>query len=89
MTGRDALQGLRLSGHARDAMRRRDVWPEEVARVLVAPDVVTADGAGRRRYVAGDLAVVVADEDSGPLVVTVLLRSRSRWTDEDCRRRSA
>lgn len=85
MTGRDELAGIRLSRHARDVMRRRRVDPEDVADVLLEPDVTEPHGAARR-YVRGPLAVVLAT-DPRPVVVTVLLRSGAAWTDADARGR--
>lgn len=85
-----ALSGLTLSSHAVSTMRRRDVWPEEVAAALTHWDVREDEGAGRVRFVLGPLVVVLADADTAaPVVVTVLLRSREQWTDADAVARSA
>lgn len=78
---------VRLTRHALDVMRSRDVEPEEVADVLRTPEIVEPH-KGDRRFVRGPLAVVVRDlADGTALVLTVLLRSGARWTDADARAR--
>ncbi|WP_181804615.1 DUF4258 domain-containing protein [Streptomyces shenzhenensis] len=79
---------VRVTSRAWDAMKRRDVAPEDLADVLRAPDVAESHN-GRTRFVRGPLAVVVAvDPDGAPVVVTVLLRSRAQWGDDDTIRRA-
>ena len=82
--------GLVLSAHARRVMAAREVEPEDLADALAAPDL-TEPHEGRRRFIRGPLAVVVEESADGrrALVVTVLLRRRSTWTDSDARTRRA
>lgn len=80
------LSTLKVTGHARTAMRDRDVRPEEVIAVLREPEVVEAH-EGRERYVRRGLVAVVAWEGPVPVLVTVLLREGRQWTDSDARRR--
>lgn len=82
----ETLSRLKVTGHARAAMRDRDVRPEEVIAVLRAPEVVEAH-EGRERYVAHGLVAVIAWEGEVPVLVTVLLREGRQWTNADARRR--
>lgn len=81
-----AFREVRLTPHALDAMRRRRVEPEEVGAALREPDV-TEPHDGSVRFVRGDLAVVVRLRDGVAVVLSVLLRCRSSWTDADVRTR--
>lgn len=83
MVTREDLRHLRCSRHALDTMRRRDISPEEVADVLLRPQVVEPH-RGRYRYVRDGLTVVLAKDLT---IITVLLRSGSQWTDADARNR--
>lgn len=73
----------RFSGHALEVMEARNVSPEAVGAAIREPDVVEPH-QGRRRFVKGDLVVVVGPDG---VIVTVLLRDRAEWTAKDCRAR--
>lgn len=74
---------LRLSAHAKEKMRTRDIGPEELAEVLTKPQIVEPS-AGRLRMVRDDLCAVVAtDTEGNATVVTILLRQLDQWTDDD------
>lgn len=94
---------IRLSEHARDVMRRRQITFDEVAEIIARPKVVTT-GTDRkysdnptRKYFGENLCVVVAEnhgrrEQYGKrqtfrIVITVLLKDGEEWTDEDARGR--
>ncbi len=86
---RNEIAEIRLTRHAREQMVARDVTPEEVGEAILRADVVEPS-RGARRFVKGDLVVVVAPDARRRgryVVVTVLLRSAEDWTDEDVRRR--
>ena len=80
------LQNLRITRHAVRAMGERGVEIEEVAEILKRPSIVEPHD-GKRRFVGNGLALVIAGPDEAPVLVTVLLRERRQWTDEDARRR--
>lgn len=80
------LATLKVTPHARTAMRDRDVRPEEVIAVLREPEIVEQH-EGRERYVRRGLVAVVAWDGAVPVLVTVLLREGRQWTDGDARRR--
>jgi len=80
------LSTLKVTAHARLAMRERDVRPEEVIAVLRDPQVVEPH-EGRERYVRNGLVAVIVWEGERPVLVTVLLRKRETWTNADARRR--
>lgn len=78
----------RLTWHARQTAARRKVSLAEVLAVIDQPEVSYAQpqrGASIRICQRGSLAVVINVVERS--VITVLLRSQSRWTDEDVRRR--
>ncbi|WDS51693.1 hypothetical protein SEA_BARNSTORMER_56 [Microbacterium phage Barnstormer] len=77
------LDTVRISRHAREVMARRAIAEVDVARTLVNGS--SHPHKGLRRYILGDLCVVFAPDDR--VVVTVLLFTEERWTDEDARRR--
>lgn len=75
------LERLHITRHAWQAMKDRNVTPEQVVAVLRDP-AVTEPHMGRRRFVKGDLAVVVDDDGVLLRVVTVLWRRGQQWTSE-------
>ena len=79
---------ISFSEHARRVMRARGVGVAEVFDVLTGADVVEVTTKGER-YARGTLTVVTARERGRRIVVTVLLRSRDPWTDEDARHRAS
>lgn len=85
--------GFTLTDHARRTMARRRVTVEDVRRVLTGATVTEPTEQGRRRYVLGDLAVVVAPGSyrapGSVAVVTVLKRTGDVWTDDDVANRTA
>lgn len=76
--------GVRITKHAHEKMDLRDVDPEDVGDVLAHPEQVSPDGDAER-FFRGPLCVVVKTEGGVGHVVTVLLRTGTRWTDEDMR----
>lgn len=81
-------RGLKITAHARDTMSRRDVDPEDIGHVLRQPDSISPDGDAER-FFRGPLCVVVRTEGGCGYVVTVLLRTGTRWSDEDMRKAMA
>lgn len=82
----EELAKLKLTGHARKAMLERGVSIADLAGVLSRPEIVEPH-EGRRRFVKGDLVAVIADDATGPVLVTVLWRRPDRWTSGEMRRR--
>ncbi|MGX4690750.1 DUF4258 domain-containing protein [Streptomyces sp. JNUCC 63] len=80
----EELLTLRITPHFLDVIARRDISPAEVADCLRRPDIVEPHD-GRRRFVRGRIAVVVAADGA---LVTALLRDRAHWTDADARNRN-
>lgn len=83
---------VKLSEHAREQMRQRNVSFDEVVEILQRPEVVTStEDADRRKFFGGDLCLVVADEKNGRLtfhvVVTILWRKGDQWTSEEMSQR--
>lgn len=81
------LQHLTVAAHAFKAAAARGVEIEEIVEILRRPEIVEPQDDGRRRFVGKGLALVVAGTDDRPVLVTVLLRRRDQWTDEDARKR--
>lgn len=80
-------KSVTLSGHAKQKMRDRDVDADELADVLLRPQIIEPSRE-MLRLVRDDLCAVVAiDADGNATVVTVLLRQLGAWTDEDIRSR--
>ena len=80
--------GWRMSRHAQQMCRVRGISVLEVLLTVVDYEQsYTCENYGRGRQVRqrGELAVVVAPENL--VVITVLLRRQSSWTDEDARSR--
>jgi len=75
------LERVEVSAHARRAMAERNVTPQQVLDALRYPEI-TEPHLGRRRYVRGDVAVVVDDRGGRHVVVTVLWRRGDQWTSE-------
>lgn len=80
------LTNLVVTRHAIRVMAERGVEIEEVVEILRFPSVVEPHD-GKRRFVGNGLALVIAGDDEEPVLVTVLLRERRQWTNEDARRR--
>lgn len=78
---------VRFTRHALSVMKSRDVTPEEVIEIIRNPDV-TEPSEGQRRYVANGLAVAVDVRYNPYVVITVLMRNREQWTNENVRTRS-
>jgi hypothetical protein len=79
--------GWRLTAHARAVATNRGFAIPEVLAACVEPEIRTTAfdyGDGRYRHARGRLVVIIVPESQ--VVVTVLLRSTSVWTDEDARR---
>ena len=78
------LRDWSFTVHARDRMASRDFSPHQVLAACEHPEWITAslEPELELRY-RGHLAVLVNSRTH--VVVTVLLRSRSRWTDADAR----
>lgn len=81
-----------LSGHAREKMIERGVTFQEIEDVIRYPEIVTPDsyGPGRRKFMRGDITVVVAPGARDPealVVVTVLWFKQEQWTSEQMRDR--
>lgn len=81
--------------HALEVMNLRDVTVTEVEEVLRYYDNRYPSTTHRGRpapnnwvYQKGGLGVVVDTTDPQPVVITVLLRSRTPWNDEDARART-
>lgn len=80
---------LVLTEHARDVMKRRGITFEQVAEVVQRASIIEPH-KGKRRFVRGDLCVVVATDPRGfKTVVTILLRSQDQWSDTDARNRTS
>jgi hypothetical protein len=82
----EELAKLKITVHARDNMEEREVTIAELAAVLKSPDLIEPH-KGRRRFVKGDLVAVIADDRTGPVLVTVLWRRPDRWTSGSMARR--
>lgn len=78
--------GLRLTNHAREVMKRRNISWDELVEVIERPDIIEPH-QGKKRYVKGKLCVVVAPSLHGKVIVTILLRDQNQWSDEDVRKR--
>jgi hypothetical protein len=72
--------------HAREVLVRRSVSWDEVVETVASPEVVEPH-EGRTRYTRGPLCAVVAEDRGSLVLVTVLLRSCSTWSDESARSR--
>jgi hypothetical protein len=71
--------------HVREQMDVRDVtWGEIVDCVDHSEVIYGPDHRGRKIYQKGELGVVVGNDGA---IVTVLLRERQQWTDEQMRER--
>lgn len=80
------LQNLVITHHAREALEARPA--PDLAETLTRP-VVIEPHEGKRRFVGRlGLVAVVAGTDERPILVTILLRRRGAWTDEDAQRRA-
>ncbi len=85
-----ATIGWRLTSHARRAAAARQYSTREILLAIADPEVSYTSydyGSNRMVHKRGDLAVV-ADHGS-QVVITVLLNSYERWTDDDARGRAA
>lgn len=82
----EELAKLTLTAHARRAMKERGVSIKDLAEVLTKPEIVEPH-QGRRRFVKGELVAVIADDETGPVLITVLWRRPDRWTSKDMSRR--
>lgn len=81
------FKSVTLSGHAKAKMRERDIPADDLAEVLLRPQIVEPS-RGNLRLIRDDLcAVVDVDEDGAATVITILLRQMDQWTDEDMRAR--
>jgi hypothetical protein len=93
MSGSAELQssiGWRLTGHARDAVKRRGFLLRDVLLAAVAPDLAYSQenhGPGRAIHRRGSLAVAVHVPTR--TIITVLLNSPYEWDDETCMARAA
>lgn len=81
---------IRLTAHAQRVMCERGVSFSEVEKAVSRPQIVEPH-EGRRRFIRGDLVVVVADDrrpgGSDLFVVTVLWRKLDRWTSDQMKAR--
>lgn len=77
---------LEFSHHAREAMSLRAVTKDEVFSIARTPEIVEYQG-NERRLVRGPLTVVVAQRSGRWVVITVLLRAGTEWTNTDARTR--
>lgn len=84
------LDKLAVTTHAAAKLRERRVPTAVLMRALRSPRVVEPSRDGQRRFV-GDygLVAVVAGEDDRPVLVTVLLRDRAKWTSDQAAARFA
>ena len=87
---------LVFTHHAQATMERREVSKQEVLDCIRnfehryhSPTHRGRDTPHAYVYQRGTLAVVVAEEPSVHVVVTVLLRSKQSWTDTDVALRHA
>ena len=77
------VENLRITRHAVRAMAERGVEVEDLVGALRSP-VVIEPHEGKRRFVgANGLVAVIAGPDEWPVLVTVLLRRREQWDDDD------
>ena len=77
------VENLRITRHAVRAMAERGVEVEDLVGALRAP-VVVEPHEGKRRFVGENgLVAVIAGPDERPVLVTVLLRRRDQWDDDD------
>lgn len=98
---------IRLTEHARRAMRERDVTFDDIVDIIAYPEVVGPAGGdaahrspdhlgrdrtNRRKFQKGNITLIVADNEFNGVhfhvVITVLWRTRGRWTNDQFRGRS-
>lgn len=78
---------IRPTKHALEKMKTRHISWGEIVEAVKHPDVIYGpDHNGSRVFQKDTLAVVVSRDDA---VITVLLKSYQRWTDEDARNRDS
>jgi hypothetical protein len=85
----EELRNVRFTWHAAEVMADRNVTQAQVADVLMHPEIVEPH-RGKRRFIKGELVVVLADDDRRRgfyAIVTVLWRRPEAWTSADMRQR--
>jgi hypothetical protein len=83
------LRELVIHAHAVEAIENRNVSLEDLADVLLRPEITEPSG-DRTRFVKGELVAVVAEDYRRPgryIVLTILWRKFHQWTDAEMRNR--
>jgi hypothetical protein len=88
MMNHSDIRSLKITRHAREQMHAREVSFAEVVSALAEPDVVEPH-KGARRFVRGELVLVVIEDEATdrPVLITVLWRRPERWTSAQMRGR--